>query len=68
VRRAIVIADGKRVGAADVELTEALDAVAPQTSREARESVEREMVQTALNGGGRAVKRSEDVRIGRRRT
>ena len=48
VRRAVIMADGKRVTASDLELTDALSALPPQTLKEARESVEREMVQDAL--------------------
>jgi two-component system NtrC family response regulator len=46
VRRAVIMADGKRVTARDLELTEC--ALPPQTLKEARESVEREMVRDAL--------------------
>jgi two-component system NtrC family response regulator len=48
VRRAVIMADGKRVTANDLELTDTLSALPPQTLKEARESVEREMVQDAL--------------------
>jgi two-component system NtrC family response regulator len=48
VRRAVIMADGKRVTARDLELVEALSALAPQTLKEARESLEREMVLEAL--------------------
>ena len=48
VRRAVIMADGKRVTARDLELTDTLSALPPQTLKEARESVEREMVQEAL--------------------
>jgi two-component system NtrC family response regulator len=48
VRRAVIMADGKRVTASDLELADALSAMPPQTLKEARESVEREMVQEAL--------------------
>ena len=41
------MADGKRVTARDLELTDALSALPPQTLKEAQ-SVEREMVQDAL--------------------
>jgi two-component system NtrC family response regulator len=40
--------DGKRVTAKDLELADALSAFPPQTLKEARESVEREMVTDAL--------------------
>jgi two-component system NtrC family response regulator len=48
VRRAVIMADGKRVTARDLELTDTLTALLPQTLKEARESVEREIVQEAL--------------------
>jgi len=48
LRRAVIMADGKRVTARDLELTDTLSALPPQTLKEARESVEREMVQDAL--------------------
>jgi two-component system NtrC family response regulator len=48
VRRAVIMADGKRVTARDLELTDTLSALPPQTLKEARETVEREMVQEAL--------------------
>jgi two-component system NtrC family response regulator len=48
VRRAVIMADGKRVTAKDLELTDILSALPPQTLKEARENIEREMVQEAL--------------------
>lgn len=48
VRRAVIMAEGKRVTATDLELTDTLSALPPQTLKEARESVEREMVLEAL--------------------
>jgi two-component system NtrC family response regulator len=48
VQRAVIMADGKRVTARDLELTDTLSALPLQTLKEARESVEREMVQDAL--------------------
>jgi two-component system NtrC family response regulator len=48
VRRAVIMADGKRVTARDLELTDALSALPAQTLKETRESVEREMVLDAL--------------------
>lgn len=52
VRRAVVMADGKRVTAKDLEMADALSALPPQTLKEAREAVEREMVQEALRRHG----------------
>jgi two-component system NtrC family response regulator len=48
VQRAVIMADGKRVTAEDLELGDVLDAVPPQTLKDAREAVERDMVQEAL--------------------
>ena len=42
------MADGKRVTVRDLELTDTLNAFPPQTLKEARETVEREMVKEAL--------------------
>ena len=48
VQRAVIMADGKRVTARDLELTDTLSALPSKTLKEARESVEREMIQDAL--------------------
>ncbi len=48
VQRAVIMADGKRVSAADLELAEVLEAAPPQTLKEAREAVERDLVGDAL--------------------
>jgi len=48
VQRAVIMAEGKRVTAADLELMEALDGMPLQTLKEARENAEREIVQDAL--------------------
>jgi two-component system NtrC family response regulator len=48
VQRAVIMADGKRVTATDLELSDVLNGLPPQTLKEARESVEREVVQDAL--------------------
>jgi two-component system, NtrC family, response regulator len=48
VQRAVIMVEGKRVTAGDLELADVLGAVPPQSLKEARESVEREMVQEAL--------------------
>jgi len=42
------MADGKRIIAREPELTDTLSTLQPQTLNEARESVNREMVQEAL--------------------
>ncbi|MBE0656225.1 MAG: PEP-CTERM-box response regulator transcription factor [Bryobacteraceae bacterium] len=48
VRRAVIMADGRRVTAKNLELADALSALPAQTLKEARESLEREMVRDAL--------------------
>ena len=48
VQRAVIMADGKRIQTEDLELTETAAALPAQTLRDARENVEREMVQAAL--------------------
>jgi two-component system NtrC family response regulator len=48
VQRAVIMADGKRVTASDLELTAALQVAVGQTLREAREQLERGIVQEAL--------------------
>jgi two-component system NtrC family response regulator len=48
VQRAVIMADGKRVTACDLELSDVLTAAPPQTLKEAREGVERELVTDAL--------------------
>ena len=66
VRRAAIMADGKRVTARDLELAEALSAVPSQTLKEARESVEREMVQEALRRhSGKITSAAQDLGVSR---
>src|SRR5436190_9005873 len=48
VQRAVIRAEGKRVTARELELADALDGLPPQTLKEARENVEREIVRDAL--------------------
>ena len=52
VQRAVIMADGKRVTADDLELSAALEGAPPQTLREARERLEREIVQDTLRRHG----------------
>jgi two-component system NtrC family response regulator len=52
VQRAVIMAEGKRVTGGDLELAEALSALPPQTLKEAREQVERGLVQEALRRHG----------------
>ena len=48
VQRAVIMAEGKRITASDLELTDAINASLPQTLKEARATLEREIVQDAL--------------------
>jgi len=48
VQRAVIMADGKRVTKEDLELADALSGAPPQTLKEARENLERDIVQDAL--------------------
>jgi two-component system NtrC family response regulator len=65
IRRGVIMADGPRVTAADLELTEAA-AAQPRSLREAREDVERQMIQQALlRHGGKIARAAEDLGISR---
>jgi two-component system, NtrC family, response regulator len=48
VKRAVIMAEGKRITAADLELVEAAEIVRAATLKEARENIERELVEHAL--------------------
>ena len=48
VKRAVIMSEGKRVTAIDLELSDGADLVPTATLKQARESVEREMVEQAL--------------------
>jgi two-component system NtrC family response regulator len=48
IQRAVIMSEGKRITIPDMELTDAADALPPITLKEAREGLEREMVQQAL--------------------
>jgi two-component system NtrC family response regulator len=48
VKRAVIMAEGKRITAADLELTEGAEIVRAATLKEAREHLERELIQQAL--------------------
>jgi two-component system NtrC family response regulator len=65
VKRAVIMADGKRVTSADLELSQ-LEAIAGGTLKEARENAEREVIQQALNRhGGRITAAASDLGISR---
>jgi two-component system, NtrC family, response regulator len=48
VKRAVIMADGKRITATDLELIQGPGTERPTTLKEARESIEREMIQQVL--------------------
>jgi two-component system NtrC family response regulator len=52
VQRAVIMAEGKRVTADDLELAQILNGSSVATLREARESLERDLVQDALKRSG----------------
>ncbi len=60
------MADGKRVTAGDLELSDALDGAPAQTLKEARENLEREIVQEALRRhGGKITSAAVELGISR---
>jgi two-component system NtrC family response regulator len=48
VKRAVIMADGKRVGASDLELSDSEELAPAATLKEARENVEHELIRKAL--------------------
>ena len=48
IKRAVIMADGKRVTASDLELSDGAELIRGATLKEARENVERELVEQAL--------------------
>jgi two-component system NtrC family response regulator len=66
IQRAVIMAEGKRISVADMELTAATDALPPITLKEAREGLEREMVQQALKAhAGRISSAAAELGISR---
>jgi two-component system NtrC family response regulator len=66
VQRAAIMAEGKRVTANDLELAEVAGAQRPRTLKEAREQVEREMIESALRGhGGKITSAAAELGISR---
>ena len=55
VRRAVIMADGKRLTAADLELADISERPHATNLKEAREAVEREMIQKALRKHGNKI-------------
>jgi two-component system, NtrC family, response regulator len=66
VQRAVIMADGKRITVKDMELTDVTNGLSTTTLKEARENIEREMVQHALNRhGGRISAAATELGISR---
>jgi two-component system NtrC family response regulator len=66
VQRAVIMAEGKRVTARDLELAGIAGALPPQTLKEARESTERELIQDALRRhGGKITSAAVELGISR---
>jgi two-component system NtrC family response regulator len=66
IQRAAIMAEGKRVTAADLELADVASHASSQTLKEAREDVERELVQEALRRhGGKITAAAIDLGISR---
>jgi two-component system NtrC family response regulator len=61
VRRAVIMSEGAKVTAADLELADLVDAPPLRTLREAREAVEREVVQQALQRHGGKISRAAEA-------
>jgi two-component system NtrC family response regulator len=66
VKRAVIMADGKRITAADLELSQIADADRPATLKEARENLEREMIQQVLQRhSGKITSAAQELGISR---
>jgi two-component system NtrC family response regulator len=66
VQRAVIMADGGRVTAEDLELAGALDAAPAQTLKEAREQVERQLIsETLRRHGGKITAAAVELGISR---
>jgi two-component system NtrC family response regulator len=66
VKRAVIMADGKRISAADLELAGNANLVRPATLREVRENVERELITQALKKhSGRITQAAAELGISR---
>jgi two-component system NtrC family response regulator len=66
VQRATIMAEGKRVSAADLELAVAADDQRPQTLKEARERLERQLVEDALRRhGGKITSAAAELGVSR---
>lgn len=63
IQRGVIMTDGKRITAADLDLADASEASAASTLKEARDSLDREMVQRALKRhGGKIAPAASELR------
>jgi two-component system NtrC family response regulator len=66
VRRSVIMSESSRVTPEDLELAECIEGSSPRTLKEARESVERELVQQAIRRhNGKISRAAEDLGISR---
>jgi two-component system NtrC family response regulator len=66
VKRAVIMADGKRVTAGDLELTGGAELIPAATLKEARENIERELIeQTLKRHGGKISSAAAELGISR---
>jgi two-component system NtrC family response regulator len=66
VQRAVIMADGKRISIADMELIDAAERLSAATLKEARENVERDMIKQALKRhSGRITSAAAELGISR---
>jgi two-component system NtrC family response regulator len=66
IQRAVIMAEGKRVTAGDLELADAAGGIPGQTLKEARETVEKAMVEAALRRhAGRITSAAQELGISR---
>jgi len=66
VRRSVIMSEGSRVTAEDLELADSIEANPPRTLKEARETVERELVQQAMwRHSGKISRAADELGISR---
>jgi two-component system NtrC family response regulator len=66
IRRAVIMAEGVKITPRDLELETLLDRQEPKTLKDAREEVEREIVQEALHrNNGNMTRAAEELGVSR---
>jgi len=66
IKRAVIMADGKRISAADLELDSSFEKYAGKGLREAREALDRELVERALaRTNGNVTRAAEELGVSR---